>query len=79
MGKTLIMFLVNGTSVKFSNVTNFEAHVGSSLITFTYVSVSDKETRAALFDSNSFVGYSVSVTPEPKETSGFDNYIKGDK
>lgn len=79
MNRTLIMFLVNGTSVKFSNVTNFESHVGSSLITFTYVSVSDKETRAAIFDSNSFVGYSVSVTPEPEDVSEFDKYLKGDK
>ena len=79
MDRTLIVFLKNGSTIKFSNVTEFVPHVGSSLITFTYVSVSDYETRKAIFDSNSFIGYAVSDTPEPKETSGFDKYIKGDK
>lgn len=56
----LTLFLENGKTLRFENVTNLEQEsYVTSLITFNYVSASDGKKKKAFFNISSFVGLSV--------------------
>ena len=56
----LTLFLENGKTLRFENVTNLEQEsYVTSLITFNYVSASDGKKKRAIFSFNSLIGLSV--------------------
>lgn len=56
----LIIFLKNGNTLKFEDVTNIklDSYV-TSMVTFNYVSASDGKKKKASFTFNSVIGISV--------------------
>ncbi|MDT2485045.1 hypothetical protein [Enterococcus avium] len=56
--KDLIIWLPNGQTMKFENVTEFT--VGLTGITFTYDGVSTGKTRQAVFFDKDMLGYAIS-------------------
>ena len=56
----LTLFLENGKTLRFENVTNIkqDSYV-TSMVTFNYVSMSDGKKKKASFSFNSLIGISV--------------------
>ena len=79
MSKTLIIFLRNGTTLKFCKITEFNSYSISRLITFNYVSASEDVSREAVFDAGTIAGYAISDETEEAQVSEFDKYLEGDK
>ena len=56
----LTLYLENGKTLRFENVTNLEQEsYVTSLVTFNYVSASDGKKKRAIFSFNSLIGLSV--------------------
>lgn len=56
----LTLYLENGKTLRFENVTNLEREsYVTGLVTFNYVSASDGKKKRAFFSFNSFIGLSV--------------------
>ena len=56
----LTLFLENGKTLRFENVTNLEQEsYVTSLVTFNYVSASDGKKKRAIFSFKSLIGISV--------------------
>lgn len=56
----LTLFLENGKTLRFENVTNLEQEsYVTSLVTFNYVNVEDGKKRMAIFSLNNVIGLSV--------------------
>ena len=55
----LTLYLENGKTLRFENVTNLEQEsYVTSLVTFNYVSASDGKKKRAIFSLNSVIGIS---------------------
>lgn len=56
----LTLYLENGKTLRFENVTDFEqVSYVNGLIKFNYISVHDGKNKKAFFNISSFVGLSV--------------------
>ena len=56
----LTLYLENGKTLRFENVTNLEQEsYVTSLVTFNYVSASDGKKKRAIFSFRSLLGLSV--------------------
>ena len=56
----LTLYLENGKTLRFENVTNLEQEsYVTSLVTFNYVNVEDGKKRMAIFSLNNVIGLSV--------------------
>ena len=56
----LTLFLENGKTLRFENVTNLEQEsYVTSLVTFNYVSASNGKEKRAIFSLNNVIGLSV--------------------
>lgn len=56
----LTLFLENGKTLRFENVTNLEQEsYVTSLVTFNYVSASNSKKKRAIFSLNNVIGLSV--------------------
>lgn len=56
----LTLYLENGKTLRFENVTNFkqDSYI-TSMVTFKYISASDGKKKIASFGLNSLIGISV--------------------
>jgi hypothetical protein len=69
----LIIFLKNGDTLKFENVTELQRDYNYiNIITFNYVSASTHKKKSAMFFSNHIAGMSV----ETKEGFDVNNLFK---
>ncbi|MGX7195165.1 hypothetical protein [Enterococcus olivae] len=59
MDKDLIIFLVNGSTLRFQNVNNFKDD--GEVITFDYFGVATQTKRDAMFDLGKIAGYALSA------------------
>ena len=80
--KTLTIYLTNGATFRFENVSNYEYE--NSIMKFDYISASTgKDNTAVMKMHDGVLGYSIDIS---KELSGlksfrtlFDSCVKGDE